>query len=103
MFLAVLCLWLGCFAVFLSSKQQRVLSRVMKKELAWLVFTMTILVAGYLFSQQQLVVVACLMVLAYIMVIWLLLVFTQAHYRLSLNKYCMAALSFSAATHWLGA
>ena len=101
MFIAVLCTWFGCAAVFFSSKQQQVLTKRLGKKFAWLLFIVSTVVSVYLFSQQQLFVVACLLHLINVMVVWLLLIFSQAHVRLSITKYLFAAVSFSAATHWL--
>jgi len=103
MFTAVLCNWLACIAVFLSSKQQQLLTKPLSKNLAWPIFIFATLVSTYSFAQQQLFVVACLMTLVNIMVIWPLLVFAQGHFRLSVSKYLLTAVSFSALTHWLGA
>lgn len=103
MFTAVLCNWLACSAIFLSSKQQQLLPKPLSKNVAWLIFILATVVSTYLFSQQQLFVVACLMTLVNIMVIWPILVFSQGHFRPSASKYLLTALSFSAVTHWLGA
>jgi len=103
MFTAVLCNWLACTVVFLSSKQQKLLPKPLSKNVAWLIFILATVVSTYIFAQQQLFVVACLMTLINIMVIWLFLVFSQGHFRLSVSKYLLTAVSFSAVTHWLGA
>ena len=103
MFTAVLCNWLACTAVFLSWKQQKVLTKPLSKNFAWLLFIFATVVSTCLFAQQQLFVVACLFTLINIMVIWLFLVFSQGHFRLSVSKYFLTAVSFSAVTHWLGA
>jgi membrane protein YqaA with SNARE-associated domain len=103
MFIAVLCICFGCLVVFFSSKHQQVLTNRLQKKLAWLFFVVSIIASIYLFAQQQIFVVACLLSLINIIVIWLILVFTQGHFRLSITKYLLAAVSFSAVTHWLGA
>jgi len=103
MFAAVLCNWLACTAVFLSSKQQQLLPKPLSKNVAWLIFIFATVVSTYIFSQQQLFVVSCLMTLVNIMVIWPILVFSQGHFRFSVSKYLLTAMSFSALTHWLGA
>jgi hypothetical protein len=103
MFIAVLCNWLACTVVFLSSKQQQLFPKPLSKNVAWLIFTLATFVSIYIFAQQQLIVIACLMTLVNIMVIWPVLVFSQGHFRPSLRKYLLTAVSFSAVTHWLGA
>lgn len=103
MFTAVLCNWLACTAVFLSSKQQQLFPKPLSKNFAWLIFILATVVSTYIFAQQQLLVVACLLTLVNIMVIWPLLVFSQGHFRPSVSKYLLTAVSFSAVTHWLGA
>lgn len=103
MFVAVICIWLGCVIVFLSAKSQQVIAKPLSKQFAWLVFGGCLVFSIYWLSQELSSVVASLLSLAYVMVIWLLLVFSQGHIRLSLIKLSGAAVTFSAAAHWLGA
>lgn len=102
MLLAVLCIWLGCAVVFFSSKQQKLLAQPIRKDIAWTIFTITTIIATYLFSQHHLAVTAGLLTLANIMVIWLIFVFSQGHFRTTSVKYLVSAGFFAVISYWLG-
>ncbi len=102
MLLAVLFIWLGCAAVFFSSKQQKLLARRIRKDVAWAIFTLATIIATYLFSQHHLAVTAGLLTLANVMVIWLIFVFSQGHFRVTSVKYLVSAGSFAVISYWLG-
>ncbi|MDP7591117.1 MAG: hypothetical protein QF552_00155 [Litorilituus sp.] len=102
MLLAVLCVWLGCAFVFVSSRQQKLLTMNIRKEIAWPIFTVLLCLATYLFSLHYLFVVACLLSLANVMVVWLLMIFSQGHFTISISKLLVIGTSFSVVSYWLG-
>jgi len=102
MFLAVLLIYIGCLVVFLSSKQQQVKIKRLSKKLSWSIFFVAMIAGITIFSQKQLVVVACLLTLTNVMAIWIFLVFSQRYFRPTFLKYVIAGILFSIIAYWLG-
>lgn len=102
MFLAVFLIYLGCIAVFFSSRQQKIKLNQLNKKRSWSIFVITVITSIAILSQQQLMVVACLLTLTHIMAIWILLVFSQRYFRPTLIKYFIGGILFAALAHWFG-
>jgi len=102
MLIAALFIWIGCGSVYLSSKQQKILPRRIRKDIAWSIFTLAVVLGTYLYAQDHLAVVAGLLTLANVMVMWLILVFSQGHYRTTALNYLIGGLAFALSSQWLG-
>lgn len=102
MFLAFVLIYLSCIAVFFSSKQQQISIKQLNKSAAWSIFVVGITAGIFILSQQQLVIVACLLALTNIMAIWILLVFSQRYFKPTLLKYLIGGIVFAALSSWFG-
>ncbi len=102
MFVAVFGIWLACVVVFLSSKQQTLLTTRVSKKFSWIFFSVLIVVSTHLFALQHTLIVSCLLTLANIMVIWIVLVFSQGYFAPNYRQYFVGGIAFAFLTNWLG-
>ncbi|ACA85793.1 hypothetical protein [Shewanella woodyi] len=99
---AVVVLWLGCLALLLCSKHQRLLKKPLSKEASTLGFVTSFMLSIWLLMAEYNLVAASLMVLVFTLAIWLSQVLLLGHVKLKLAPFSCVNLAFWLAVAQLG-
>ena len=93
--IAAILLWIGCVASYLTSNHQKLLSKPLHRQLGWSVFVLTVISSSYLIQQQQHWLSAIILVLCYLMLLWPLIMISQAYLKQRLGQFLMLGTGFS--------
>ncbi len=102
MAIAVILLWLASLAVFLSSKQQKLLDKPLSKLVGWGMFSV-LLFFGWLFLLGEYSPLAAIfLALTYVMAAWITTVFVLGHYSIRLWQFGTGGAVVSLVIFYLG-